>query len=49
MTNILTQFQRKTNVFFFDVEEPAMADQLTYYGTIVASAIMTVLAAVCVC
>ena len=42
----MTQIRRKTNAYFFGVEEPAMSDQLTYYGSIVASAVMTVLAVV---
>ena len=44
----MTHFRRKTNAFFFGVEEPAKADQLTYYGSLVASAVMTMLAVVSV-
>lgn len=39
----MTQIQRKVNVYFFGVARPAVSDQVTYYGTLVAGGLMTVL------
>lgn len=39
----MAQIQRKMNGYFFDAEKPAVSDQITYYGTLVAGGLMTVL------
>ena len=45
----MTHFRRKTNEYFFGVDEPAIVDQLTYYGATVGCAIITIFAVVVVC
>ena len=48
MMDTMTQLQRKTNEYFFGVEDPAISDQLMYYGATVGCAIITALVAVVV-
>ena len=44
----MTQIQRKLNVYFFGEANPAISDQVTYYGTLAAGGLLTVLTAVIV-
>ena len=42
----MTQIQRKLNVYFFGEANPAISDQVTYYGTLAAGGLMAVFSAV---
>lgn len=44
----MTQIQRKMNVYFFGAENPAISDQVTYYGTLAVGGLMAVMAAIIV-